>query len=161
MKRFLNLVLVTVAISLVGCGQEVYGGSVCDATTCAGCCDDQGKCQAGTVTTACGGGGMLCVTCPGTQTCGGGVCKDSPREVRCGSSSCRGCCDSAGTCLAGSIASACGTAGSTCVACPGLQVCTSGVCGGCSGFSRGSTCAKNSDCCSGSCTGTFQGLTCS
>jgi hypothetical protein len=46
----------------------------------------------------------------------------------CGPDTCAGCCDSAGACLAGSSDFACGSAGSTCVACDSGRRCSAGFC---------------------------------
>lgn len=50
----------------------------------------------------------------------------------CGPDTCQGCCDN-GACLAGTATSACGSAGSTCVACDGQRTCTAGFCSGANG----------------------------
>jgi hypothetical protein len=47
--------------------------SVCDPTSCTGCCGTAGQCLAGTAPSACGSGGSACAICPG-GTCSGGVC---------------------------------------------------------------------------------------
>lgn len=50
-------------------------------------------------------------------------------KANCDSTTCDGCCDQmTDTCRAGSEATACGTGGKLCIACPGQQVCTANVC---------------------------------
>jgi hypothetical protein len=44
------------------------------AATCAGCCDGNGACQAGTDSAACGAGGATCTACTGEAVCGSGSC---------------------------------------------------------------------------------------
>ncbi|MEW5738259.1 MAG: hypothetical protein AB1938_05000 [Myxococcota bacterium] len=57
-------------ISFSGCGS---GTKDC-ASTCQGCCDADGECQAGTALQACGAAGSRCVACAGNQSCQLGVC---------------------------------------------------------------------------------------
>lgn len=63
-----------------------------------------------------------------------------PAPSTCTSTSCPGgCCDAAGACQRGDAATACGSGGLTCVACPATQQCRLGVCGlGTGGGSGGS-----------------------
>jgi hypothetical protein len=49
---------------------------VCDVNTCAGCCDANGACQAGTSLAACGTGAATCGTC--TTSCSSGSCAPLP-----------------------------------------------------------------------------------
>jgi hypothetical protein len=57
--------------------------------------------------------------------CGGGP---APKK-ECTPSTCQGCCDESGECLAGTALFACGAGGESCVACEANQVCTMGGCG--------------------------------
>lgn len=52
-----------------------------------------------------------------------------PAPQPCGPSSCMGCCDENGECLAGTGLLACGAAGGACVACEANQACLAGACG--------------------------------
>ena len=45
----------------------------CTAASCAGCCNDN-VCEPGTKATACGGGGLACMTCAVSQVCEGSTC---------------------------------------------------------------------------------------
>lgn len=123
----------------------------CNATTCPdGCCDSQGMCQSGTDDRACGSGGQTCVTCMGSDTCGGGgapqtcgVSNDGGPDAGCDSNSCpNGCCDSQGMCQSGTDDTACGSGGQGCVACMGSDTCMDegmgGMCGPSDGGSDGS-----------------------
>jgi hypothetical protein len=59
----------------------------------------------------------------------------------CGPANCGGCCDATGTCVDGTVASACGQDGGTCSACDsslrcvknscGMPLCTTANCSGC------------------------------
>lgn len=51
-------------------------GSKC-ATTCLGCCDTAGVCQAGSQFNACGQGGSACRSCSSTETCSLNICSSS------------------------------------------------------------------------------------
>jgi hypothetical protein len=51
------------------------GASTCNATSCGmGCCDGMGRCQAGTMPSACGKGGMSCSACAPGQSCTQQIC---------------------------------------------------------------------------------------
>jgi hypothetical protein len=52
-----------------------------------------------------------------------------PTPNACGPSTCLGCCDENGECLAGSSLLACGVGGAECVACAANQACLLGACG--------------------------------
>lgn len=55
------------------------------------------------------------------------ACGTAP--IPCTTMNCVGCCDSATSkCLAGTEATACGTKGNLCIACPGNQTCAAGLC---------------------------------
>jgi hypothetical protein len=41
----------------------------CSPNTCTGCCDDQGRCVAGQLASACGESGVSCTVCLATQQC--------------------------------------------------------------------------------------------
>lgn len=53
------------ATSLVACKPT----SKCSATSCNGCCSDQGQCLAGNAASACGRGGNTCKACGATEMC--------------------------------------------------------------------------------------------
>ncbi|MBX7116806.1 MAG: hypothetical protein K1X64_20940 [Myxococcaceae bacterium] len=55
-----------------GCG-TTQSGTGCEAI-CAGCCDSDGKCQGGTVASACGVSGASCQMCSASQLCQAGAC---------------------------------------------------------------------------------------
>lgn len=48
----------------------------CSASTCSGCCDADGACQAGNLANACGASGNQCVACPG-GACNLGFCSNT------------------------------------------------------------------------------------
>ena len=75
MKNFLLVALAVTAGFVLGtaCGPPV---SKC-ATTCLGCCDTSGVCQAGSSFNACGQGGSTCRSCSSTETCSLNVCSSS------------------------------------------------------------------------------------
>jgi len=50
---------------------------------------------------------------------------------------CAGCCDATGACLSGTSDAACGSAGSTCVACPAGRSCSAGFCSAATGGGAG------------------------
>jgi len=60
-----------------------------------------------------------------------------PTKTTCDSTSCSGCCDSAGQCQGGTQATACGSAGISCTACITGQSCIGGVCIGGTGGGGG------------------------
>jgi hypothetical protein len=111
------------------------------ASTCTGCCDAQGKCQAGNTLTACGQNGFLCEACNNGTVCSAtGTCENA---------SCGGCVDDAGQCRAGTEPTACGADGGACAPCNLNQVCFAGGCelvGQCAPLDAG--CMFASDCCS-------------
>lgn len=51
-----------------------------------------------------------------------------PAPKPCGPSTCQGCCDSNGECLAGTAVFECGAGGSMCLACQSNELCRTGVC---------------------------------
>lgn len=70
MKTFLWAVsLSVVAVLGLGCPR-----SSCDASSCDGCCDANGECQAGNQVSACGASGAACHTCVTGQACNLGAC---------------------------------------------------------------------------------------
>lgn len=78
-----------------------------------------GECVEGTTKEACGGGGGVCMTCPGDQLCDEGTCVDPPS---CDETNCDGCC-SGNECLQGDTDMACGTGGMACQTCENPAVC--------------------------------------
>jgi hypothetical protein len=61
------------ASTLLGAALLAGCGSTCDASSCTGCCDSAGVCQAPSAQ-ACGLGGGACQACLGAQQCVQGVC---------------------------------------------------------------------------------------
>ena len=57
------------------------------------------------------------------------VASCGPAPQPCGPSTCTGCCDENGECLAGSSLLACGVGGGACAACEANQACLAGACG--------------------------------
>ncbi|MBW2731313.1 MAG: hypothetical protein JRH20_02910 [Deltaproteobacteria bacterium] len=95
----------------------------CGPANCAGCCDNQGRCQPSNTTT-CGLGGANCEACVAPEFCQAGQCAPPP----CGPATCPdGCCDAQGTCQA-SKADTCGLAGAKCQSCVLPQQCEAGQC---------------------------------
>ncbi len=161
--------------------QACSGADKCGPSTCLdGCCDEAGRCQQGTVQTACGVAGQACQTCDSQSICQGGVCTsfggggDTNVNAQC-LQTCSGCCRN-GQCVAGNTEQDCGQ-GEACLTCGTGQVCDSGACRliGCDGcrdtagncVSDGLTsatacgrdgvacrsCPSGSTCVDGSCTG--------
>jgi hypothetical protein len=64
-----GLGLVAGVVLAAGCASH----GLCDASTCAGCCDVSGTCQLGTTPTACGSHGGTCEDCVG-GSCFAGSC---------------------------------------------------------------------------------------
>jgi hypothetical protein len=97
----------------------------CGPDNCAGCCDSDGACQAGSSDLACGGGGGACITCAGDRRCEAGACVDTPPA--CSPDSCNGCCDG-DVCESGTAEEACGSGGFLCEACGSTETCEGGFC---------------------------------
>lgn len=66
---------VLLALGVLGCSPVMPPPPACTASTCAGCCDSQGRCQDGTSMTACGRLGLTCASCQSGQSCVGGLCQ--------------------------------------------------------------------------------------
>lgn len=66
---------------------------------------------------------------PGFQACSGGCIPDGAACAECNAATCPNGCCSGGTCQPGNLESACGKAGTACVACAGEGVCAGGACG--------------------------------
>lgn len=133
-------------VGLLGCGPAT---PTCSQSTCTGCCGRDGLCAAGTSVTACGSSGFACDACVTGQICsvarrceaaggsGGGIAAGGGSATgggaagggatTCGPSNCTGCCSN-NVCQAGTLASACGRAGSSCISCPSGDSCTNGAC---------------------------------
>lgn len=95
----------------------------CVETTCVGCIDAVGTCQAGADRLNCGRGGALCQACAPTENCTGRSCA----APVCTPQTCtQGCC-LGGMCMTPSR-SACGIRGSSCTTCTDSQSCVNGVC---------------------------------
>jgi hypothetical protein len=102
----------------------------CGPSSCSGCCDDAGACQAGSTLQACGIGGSACQACdPAFDVCNprgdpnvtGVVCYE-PCPLR----TCTGCCTPAGACVDGNADTACGGPFRVCADCTALgQSCVS------------------------------------
>ena len=90
------------------------GDGGCNARTCPnGCCDEQGRCVAGTDFIHCGTGGAVCAYCEGTTK----ICFNQSCRA-CDSTTCpNGCCDGDGICRPGTWSEKCGTGGAACSYC--------------------------------------------
>ena len=88
-------------------------------TTCSGCCQN-GSCEPGGATTACGVGGEVCAVCSAGEVCEDGKCRPAACTT--------GCKDGAGTCQPGNDDAACGKDGDPCTSCKTGETCTAGVC---------------------------------
>ncbi|MBI3180928.1 MAG: VCBS repeat-containing protein [Myxococcales bacterium] len=73
MKNLIAL-LVAVVASGVLAACENSSGPACGPSTCSGCCDVTGACQAGNFANACGSAGSQCTICALGQTCQLGYC---------------------------------------------------------------------------------------
>ncbi len=110
-----SLLLVGVfAVSTCGDSGDDTSGPSCDASTCGGCCDFSGVCQAGADQDECGSNGDSCVSCSSYQACKQGVCEP------CTPDNCLGCCDEEGQCQPGDQHDACGDGGEQCGDCTTL-----------------------------------------
>ncbi len=120
--------------------ERVCVNNVCSSSTCIGCCDAQGKCQAGSSNAACGANGLTCVNCNGNETCSA---SHSCQPQGCTISNCpTGCCDVTGHCQPGNSSTSCGYSGFACMNCNG------GVCDG-----NNHTCGAPSTCTTSNCVG--------
>jgi len=54
---------------VVDSGPAVDAANNCRLGTCAGCCEPDGGCELGTLSTACGTNGAGCALCTSIQTC--------------------------------------------------------------------------------------------
>jgi hypothetical protein len=116
----------------------------CGPETCGGCCDQNGNCQPGDLTNACGFGGNACAFCPPNFSCPQGFCELPTDGGFCGPQNCAGCCDANNNCQAGDTSMACGLGGQMCDVCPPTASCTTGTC-------QAATCgpANCTGCCDG------------
>ncbi|HXN33009.1 MAG TPA: hypothetical protein VN894_14160, partial [Polyangiaceae bacterium] len=123
-------------------------GPIPDAASCSrsscpmGCCDLNGRCQAGIAPTACGGGGQACQSCVAS----GLVCTAQQcATTSCGPADCAGCCLGA-LCLPGNATTACGEKGSQCADCSatGAQCAATPGAGGACAAMAPSTCDSTS-----------------
>ncbi len=133
-------------------GTEIDGGfdaGVVDAglpcsATCAGCCANDGTCQSGTDSAACGMRGLACGACMSNQDCFGGACINR---------ACLGCVAADQSCQSGTSDAGCGRGGVTCATCTGATACDSqGVCSACGDVCAGQNFPLRADC--DSCTAT-------
>ncbi|MBW2733501.1 MAG: hypothetical protein JRH20_14030 [Deltaproteobacteria bacterium] len=124
------------AIVLTACGSDdpnpgprmdlgAYGDSFSNSCPlCEGCCQN-GQCMPGTMTTACGIGGLPCHACFTGQSCINGTCINQTSTC---STSCNGCCTSTGTCINPGTTANCGISGLPCTSCTAEQTCEGGAC---------------------------------
>lgn len=119
-------------------------GLPCSAT-CAGCCETDGTCSAGTAAMACGMRAMACTACMQNQDCVGGVCMNR---------ACLGCISAADqSCQPGTSDAGCGRGGVTCATCTGSTACDPrGTCSSCADACSGHGFPLRADC--DSCTNT-------
>lgn len=104
--------------------------------TCLGCCLGD-ECLSGGSRSACGRGGLECVTCAQTETCRQGSCVLTPFEdagiddagaSSRGCSCLTGCCLEDGGCVVGNFPHACGLPRSRCQMCEKSAWCDNGTC---------------------------------
>jgi hypothetical protein len=104
------------------CENITVDSGTCNAFTCpGGCCDVNGFCEAGQDTFSCGDFGNACRNCStfGLMC----VAQDCSfiESGTCGPQTCPGgCCDALGVCEGGSVNTACGSGGNSCVSCSQL-----------------------------------------
>lgn len=135
----------------------------CGPTNCVGCCDAEGKCQAGTSDSLCGANGSACDGCTSPFHCNsqlsGRAC--GSKIIECSVTNCpTGCCARSNNvsqdlyCFQGTDAYACGIGGQACADCTAASqacsnhACTGSVCGGghCdNGCCLGSECVAGTD----------------
>ncbi len=104
---------------------------VCNEQTCpSGCCDDRAVCELGTASTACGTGGVTCLSCVALgQSCSNQRCTGADGGAGCGSFNCGGCCDDSGACVPVDSDTNCGVKGNRCTDCATLGArCLLGAC---------------------------------
>lgn len=127
-------------------GGIVTPGPRCSSATCNGCCDVNGRCQAGSLNVACGTQGSACTNCTGRGVqCVFGTCVFLDEPARCSAATCSGCCTAEGFCNPGTADTSCGPRGTTCTACdPGfgcerqecVRRCDGNNCSGCCDVNR-------------------------
>ena len=149
---------VSAPIALLGIG---FGGApdsatFCGPSNCAGCCDENGQCQAGDGRLSCGSDGISCRACPDDSSCTGGRCLST--HPACGPHNCNGCCVISGgqtTCHPGTERNACGAGGEICSGCEADERCevrSQGSAGGvCTVASDAGTQSCGPQSCSGCC----------
>lgn len=112
------------------------GGGACGPHTCDGCCDLDGKCQAGNTLAACGKNGGVCDQCGTIDECVDGMC-------RVPTSPCRGQCQEGQVCI--EATQKCCTP-----SCAG-RVCGSDGCGGSCGTCASGACDEPTGQCEDDC----------
>lgn len=111
----------------------------CNASTCDGCCAEDGSCSAGTSRFECGQGAVACVRCESDELCLAATCTskfDAGVTVDAGpvmtvDAGCRcatACCLADGSCGTDNDATACGAAKAWCAPCAAGQRCDLGQC---------------------------------
>src|SRR5262249_43058443 len=113
-------------------------GCVCDGLSCAGCCDNSGKCQTTIDATNCGKSGSLCMPCGDKESCVDGACTGCSDPGKCST-----CC-AGDTCMASDPGVGCALNGGACVAC-GINA-DSCAAGSCSCAAAGKLCAVGQRC---------------
>ncbi len=125
------------------------GDSTCNASNCAGCCDQTvypPVCLPGYDAMKCGINGQTCVSCGASGKCDMGACIVAPD---CGPWNCAGCCNYSTwppTCQPGFDPFACGYDGNACEMCSNGAVCEPTPSGG-------GVCSATQDCGPWNCTG--------
>jgi hypothetical protein len=123
--------------------------TVCNASTCSGCCIGN-TCFAGTEGNECGGGGQTCQACLNEGlVCTNRECVTPPA---CGPGTCAGCCFG-GTCIPGTDQTACGSSGQQCVNCVGQG-------DSCQATGAGGACVVPPPCGPATCAGCCVGSSC-
>lgn len=117
----------------------------CTPDNCDGCCLEDGRCEAGDATEACGADADSCSVCSDGWTCEGAECV--PPADLCGPENCTGCCDNLGACQTGDADMGCGLGGGVCATCEVPETCVAGSC-------------SDQDSCAQTCAGCCVGETC-
>lgn len=109
-------------------GKCEFPTGVCQQSCTSGCCEN-GLCQSGTDSTACGSGGQICVDCtqlmqscdPNSRSC------TASTNPLCNADNCPGCCNG-NVCQDGDLQTSCGNSGVACQACRSDELCQDRQC---------------------------------
>lgn len=78
MSKTLGLALIATTAVLTAAACATGGESPCEASTCDGCCDSDGRCRTGDEQGACGARGAACTACSDAQVCLSRLCTMQP-----------------------------------------------------------------------------------